>query len=243
MTNNKILCASSIKTVVPKSEAKGIALCVIANKCIPIGQRMWWHLDLEARGRPKGPSTQNEKTRIAYIMQSAYSCFYIVVVGVMLMKMPSSEAENICPLSQDMLELKRYFEVIKKILHDNDKITNIRLLKESTLNKIHPSERCCFLLKLGTFYVTNIFPQLELNTSKMHRKFTHLANSMLSLKIELKHCHATNRCPCGEQAHTAMEEFKNDYCKMETPNATLKAIGEMNTLFHWIEKNFEKLRD
>ncbi|XP_040278110.1 interleukin-20-like [Bufo bufo] len=155
------------------------------------------------------------------------------------MVMKFSDAKKICPVSQDMLELKQYFETIKNILHDSDKVTDISLLRSSALNKIHASEKCCFLLKLGTFYVTNIFPQLNVSISKTHREFTHLANSMLSLKIELKHCHATMRCPCGEQAHTAMEEFKTSYYKMKTQDAIFKAIGEMNVLFYWIEKNFK----
>ncbi|XP_073525293.1 interleukin-20-like [Phyllobates terribilis] len=157
----------------------------------------------------------------------------------MAMKMPSLEAKKSCPISQDMLEFKKYFEAIKDNLHDKDKITDMNLLKASALNKIHASERCCFLLKIGTFYVTNIFPQLELNISKTQREFSHLANSMLGLKIELKHCHATMRCPCGEQAQIMMEEFKNDYYEMKTQDATVKAIGELNVLFHWVEKNFK----
>ncbi|XP_077155256.1 interleukin-20-like [Ranitomeya variabilis] len=157
----------------------------------------------------------------------------------MAMDMASFEDKKSCAISQDMFELKKYFEVIKDILHDNDKITDINLLSGRALNEIHVFEKCCFLLKIGTFYVTNIFPQLQFNISKKHREFSHLANSMLGLKIELKHCHATMRCPCGEQAKIMMEEFKHDYYKMKTQDATVKAIGELNVLFHWIEKNFK----
>ncbi|XP_071989601.1 interleukin-20-like [Engystomops pustulosus] len=157
----------------------------------------------------------------------------------MVMNIPSLEAKKSCPVSKDIRELKKYFEAVKDIVHDHDKITDINLLSAGLLNKIDASERCCFLLKLGTFYVTNIFPQVHLTISKMQREFSNLANSMLGLKIELKQCHATMRCPCGEQAQTTMEEFKNGYYKLKTQEAVFKAIGEMNIIFHWIEKNFK----
>ncbi|XP_056416134.1 interleukin-20-like [Hyla sarda] len=201
---------------------------------------------MQARNPCQGSSVsgvfQSRHTRhtdkdIAFIMQSTHACLYIFVFGIMVIRMSSSKATNRCPLSQNVVELKRYYETIKDIL-DTDKVTNIRLLRASALNRIHVSEKCCLLLKLGTFYVTNVFPQLDFNYSKTHRGFTNIANSMLGLKQELKHCHATMRCPCGEQAHTAMEKFKNDYYKLKTQDATLKAVGEMNILFHWIEKNF-----
>ncbi|XP_053311902.1 interleukin-20-like [Spea bombifrons] len=122
--------------------------------------------------------------------------------------------------------------------YTKDKITDVRLLKASTLTSIHPSERCCFLLELGHFYVNNVFPKVEMTTSKTSRSLNHLANSILGLKIELKHCHSTMRCPCGEQSHRLMHVFKEEYFKLETEAAAIKAVGDLNILFPWLENNF-----
>ncbi|XP_053311901.1 interleukin-20-like [Spea bombifrons] len=114
----------------------------------------------------------------------------------------------------------------------------IRIWGSGEVEVLVPSERCCFLLQLGDFYVNNVFPKVEMTTSKTSRSLNHLANSILGLKIELKHCHSTMRCPCGEQSHRLIHVFKKEYFKIETEAAAVKAVGDLNILFPWLEKNF-----
>ncbi|XP_075189674.1 interleukin-19-like [Anomaloglossus baeobatrachus] len=56
--------------------------------------------------------------------------------------------------------------------------------------------------------------------------------------IKLLNANTAFRCPCGEQSHAIMQQFKDNYFKITTTNAAIKAIGELNILFHWIERNF-----
>ncbi|XP_075471530.1 interleukin-20-like [Ascaphus truei] len=171
-------------------------------------------------------------------MGALFWCLCLVLIGFLLMKMPSTEANmGQCPITVDIHEFKRYFEAVREILHNEDTVTEVSLLKTSVLNQIHSSERCGFLLTLGRFYLNNIFPNLEFTPRETHRGINRLANSILGMKIELKHCHATMRCPCGEQSHRIIEGFKKEFYKLDTKAATLKAIGDLNILFRWMEKN------
>ncbi|XP_063303101.1 interleukin-20-like [Pelobates fuscus] len=160
--------------------------------------------------------------------------------NLIVTEIPKTEAnyKNLCPLSADISEIKRHFYSIKEILHSKDQITDVSLLNVSKLNKLKHSERCCFLLQLTHFYVNNVFTNVEFNTTKEFRSLHHLANSIISLKMELKDCHSTMRCYCGDQSHQMIKDFKAEYHKLNTEAAALKAVGDLNILLHWIEKSF-----
>ncbi|PIO31191.1 hypothetical protein AB205_0157550, partial [Aquarana catesbeiana] len=168
----------------------------------------------------------------------------IIIASILLMNMSCIKATgDRCQLSADISELKRHFEAIKGFLHDGDIITDISLVRESMLNKIHVSEQCCFLLKLGRFYLGNVFPNIELshkniNDKKRSKLFHNLANAVLGLKTELRQCHSTMRCPCGEKTLRFIEEFKREFYELETEAATRKAVGDLNILFRWMERKY-----
>ncbi|OCT91927.1 interleukin-20 [Xenopus laevis] len=163
-----------------------------------------------------------------------------VLVCILMMKIKIIESSgHHCPVSLDIQEFKKYHESVKEVLHKKDVITDVSLLKAKVLNQIHPSEQCCFLLKLGRFYMNNIFPKLEISSIKEQKGLNHLANSVLGLKIELKHCHSSMRCPCGDQSHKIMEDFRETFYQMETEAAIIKAIGDLNILIRWLEKNYQ----
>ncbi|XP_073474094.1 interleukin-20-like [Aquarana catesbeiana] len=160
-------------------------------------------------------------------------------IVVFLLRMPSLNAKNFyCSVTADIREFERYFGTLKEMLHNKDLITDVSLLKSNELKHIQPSERCCFLLRLGNFYISNIFPELESALFQQHQDVTHLANSILGVNKSLKECHTTLRCPCGAKSHAVMKKFKDDYFKMEMKAAAIKAIGELNILFHWMEKHY-----
>ncbi|XP_044141658.1 interleukin-19-like [Bufo gargarizans] len=161
-----------------------------------------------------------------------------IVVFWIIRILGSNAIGNQCPVSTDIKEFKRSFEKVKDFLYDKDTITDVTLLKAKVLKHIQPFEQCCFLRNLGNFYVTNVFPVLKLSPVEQQRVLIHLANSVLSFSKDLNKCHTALRCPCGQQSHTIMKQFKEDYFKISATNAPIKAIGELNILFHWIEKNF-----
>lgn len=166
----------------------------------------------------------------------------IIVAAILLMR--TSYIEGIAingKVSIDLLELKRHFDAIKDILLKEDIITDINLIRESILNHIHVSEQCCFLNELGSFYLANVFPNIDFTKRKIHerKQYHNLANALLGMKTELtSRCHDTMGCQCGTQAMNIMEEFKNTFSKLEKVAAAHKAVGELHILFRWVEKNF-----
>ncbi|XP_073525294.1 interleukin-20-like [Phyllobates terribilis] len=169
--------------------------------------------------------------------------------------MPYSESIAINgKVSTDLLELKRHFDAIKEILHKEDIITDINLIKENILNNIPVSEQCCFLNELGNFYLANVFSNINFTKKRAHerRQYHNLANGLLGLKTELTfRCLDITGCECGTQAMNIMEEFKNKFSKveflscipckvirLEKEAAAHKAVGELHILFRWVEKNF-----
>ncbi|XP_068098399.1 interleukin-20-like [Hyperolius riggenbachi] len=149
----------------------------------------------------------------------------------------ASNNSSLCPLSADIKEFKKYYGVLKETMHRKDLITDVKLLKTIELKQIQPYERCCFLLQLGNFYMSNVFPVVDSAQVQRHRDITHLANYMLGIKKSQKDCHVALKCPCGSHSHNLMKNFKDEYFKMETGAAAIKAVGELNILFHWIESN------
>ncbi|KAM4701930.1 interleukin-20-like [Discoglossus pictus] len=175
-------------------------------------------------------------------MKALSCCFWICLIGFLLMEMQSIEASRSqCPYSANIHELRKHFAEVKEFLHSEDKITGNSLLKKDVLDTIEASERCCVLLKLGRFYLTNVFPNLKLTSKKISRSISHLANSMLGLKIDLKYCYSTMRCPCGTQSHSIMEDFEKEFSKVSEVSleaAVVKAAGDLYTLFNWMKHNF-----
>ncbi|XP_040195596.1 interleukin-20-like [Rana temporaria] len=175
-------------------------------------------------------------------MESLSTGLLQLVIVIFLLTMPSSNGNKFhCPVTADIREFEKYFETLEEILHEKDLITDVSLLKTSELKQIQPSERCCFLLRLGKFYITNVFPEVESILNQQHQDVTHLANSILGVNKSLEECHNSLRCPCGAQSHAVMKKFKDDYFKMETEAAAIKAIGELNLLFHWMENHYLSL--
>ncbi|XP_069800965.1 interleukin-20-like [Dendropsophus ebraccatus] len=165
-----------------------------------------------------------------------------IVATILMMTMSCTDAIPINgKVSADLLELKRHFDAIKEILQREDTITDISLMKESILNHIHESEQCCFLNELGSFYLANVFPNIDFTKRKIHerKQYHNLANALLGLKTELtSRCHDTMGCQCGAQAMNIMEEFKDKFSKLEKAAAAHKAVGELHILYRWVEKNF-----
>ncbi|XP_073525292.1 interleukin-20-like [Phyllobates terribilis] len=169
-------------------------------------------------------------------MKATLILFWIVISWILITNTEANRSH--CPISANINEFQSSFETLKDFLHTKDTITDVTLLKAKVLKHIQPFEQCCFLRNLGNFYVDNVFPVLELKSVEQHRDLFHLANSLLSLSKELNKCHAAFRCPCGEQSHAIMKQFKENYFKITPTNAAIKAVGELNILFHWIKKNF-----
>ncbi|XP_069098230.1 interleukin-20-like [Pleurodeles waltl] len=121
--------------------------------------------------------------------------------------------------------------------HLQDTSTDVTLLDIRLLNGIQHTERCCFLRELLRFYLNKIFKPLEATNSNVGGEIKSLANSFLSMKLQLKHCRDNLTCLCGEQSRNMMDIIEEQFQKLDEKAATMKAVGEINILIHWIKNN------
>ncbi|XP_053105973.1 interleukin-20-like [Hemicordylus capensis] len=164
----------------------------------------------------------------------------LVILLFLFGKTVTTESRNLnfgqCELSGvSFQELRNYFGAIKQTVQTQDNRTEVVLLKESVLLEVPLSESCCLLRHLLRFYVERVFRHYEATSNMLRRKTSTLANAFLSIKTNLRVCHDQNKCACGEESHRRHKVVLEEYEKLEKNIAAVKALGEMDVLFAWME--------
>ncbi|KAJ7331733.1 hypothetical protein JRQ81_013913 [Phrynocephalus forsythii] len=132
-------------------------------------------------------------------------------------------------------ELRDNFDAIRQNVQTQDNRTDVVLLNRSVLHNVMMSESCCLLRHLLRFYIERIFKHYETTSNMLVRKTSTLANAFLGIKANLRECHKQSRCACGEESHRRFKLFLQEYEKLDMRMATIKAMGEMDLLFAWME--------
>ncbi|KAJ1138281.1 hypothetical protein NDU88_004672, partial [Pleurodeles waltl] len=145
----------------------------------------------------------------------AFSCFFSLTLFCLWTQVAEGRRPHFghCAVAVDIEEVKRYFEAIKDSVHLQDTSTDVTLLDIRLLNGIQHTERCCFLRELLRFYLNKIFKPLEATNSNVGGEIKRLANSFLSMKLQLKHCRDNLTCLCGEQSRNMMDIIEEQFQK------------------------------
>ncbi|XP_078496688.1 interleukin-20-like [Lissotriton helveticus] len=169
----------------------------------------------------------------------AFSCFFSLTFFCQWMQVAEGRRPRFghCAVAVDIEEVKKHFEAIKHSVHLQDTSTDVTLLDIRLLNGVQHAERCCFFRELLRFYLDKIFKPLEAANVKIGLEIKSLANSFLSMKLQLKHCRENLICLCGEQSKNMMDIVEENFKKLDEKAATMKAVGEINILIHWIKNN------
>ncbi|XP_019369290.1 PREDICTED: interleukin-20-like [Gavialis gangeticus] len=174
-------------------------------------------------------------------MMKTTGCFYLLALSFVCGAITFSEGRKlhfgICELSGASLqEIKAYFDAIREAVQDQDRVTDTVLLKMILLHNVPVLESCCLLRHLVRLYVENVFRHYPATNPLLRRKTSSLSNSFLSLKTTLRQCHDQKKCTCGAEANRRLELIREEYKKMDREAAAIKALGEMDILFNWMEK-------
>uniref|UniRef100_G1MXI5 Interleukin 19 n=1 Tax=Meleagris gallopavo TaxID=9103 RepID=G1MXI5_MELGA len=127
-----------------------------------------------------------------------------------------------CRISVSMSEIRAGFTAIK---------TNIRNLS------LKPSDKCCMVHKVFNFYVDKVFKHCQTENSYINRKISSIANSFLSIKRKLEHCHDENKCLCGQEPTERFKQILVNYEGLNVTSAAMKSLGELDILLDWMEKS------
>ncbi|ELK37199.1 Interleukin-24 [Myotis davidii] len=91
-----------------------------------------------------------------------------------------------------------------EVLQAEDEIMDLRILKTESLRNTKPADQCCLLRLYLRLYLGTVFKNYQPLDQHILRNVSSLANSFLTIKKDLRLCHARMTCPCGEEA---MEKF------------------------------------
>ncbi|XP_041052040.1 interleukin 19 like [Carcharodon carcharias] len=144
-----------------------------------------------------------------------------------------------CSLTANLPEIQRAFSDIRQGIQAEDIIDDVRILTKSTLHGIQAEESCCFLRHMLRFYVETVFKHHAPSSSLIERRTNILANSFLSIKRDLRQCHADMKCHCGENSRTKIQNIQNTFENLAVRAAAVKAIGEINILIEWMEQSHQ----
>uniref|UniRef100_F7C9S3 Uncharacterized protein n=1 Tax=Ornithorhynchus anatinus TaxID=9258 RepID=F7C9S3_ORNAN len=99
-------------------------------------------------------------------------------------------------------------------------------------------DSCCLILSLVRFYLDRVFRSSWVAELGVQRKVTPVANSFFVVQMKLSQC--GNRCPCGNEANRRFQLFQDDFGKLDPKAGVIKALGELNTLFDWMNQVYQQ---
>ncbi|XP_067913692.1 interleukin-20-like [Heterodontus francisci] len=144
-----------------------------------------------------------------------------------------------CSLTVNMPEIQQAFSDIRQAIQAEDTADDVRLLTKSTFHGIQAEESCCFLRHMLRFYVETVFKHHTPSSSLIERRTNTLANSFLSIKRDLRQCHAEMKCHCGEESRVKMKKMQSTFENLNLEDAAVKAIGEINILIEWMDRSHQ----
>ncbi|XP_062843264.1 interleukin 19 like [Trichomycterus rosablanca] len=140
-----------------------------------------------------------------------------------------------CTLTVHTHELRHHFHQIRHNMLTQDNHKGVRLLRGDMMKNLQAAESCCFLRQLLHFYLEKVFSGYT-NSQSLHRRTTSvLANSFLSMTKDLRACHAQMHCHCSEETNKKFDAIQGVYDKLEIGAASVKAIGELDSLLEWLD--------
>ncbi|XP_071373926.1 interleukin 19 like [Centroberyx affinis] len=136
-----------------------------------------------------------------------------------------------CAVSVHTHELRQYYADIRPNAIAGDSEMAVKLLQRPVMKDVQDGETCCFLRLLLRFYVERVFSSYSSTQAEHQRSASALANAFLSIRRDLRLCH----CHCGEETQRTIDSLHAEFIKLDSKQAALKAVGELDTLLDWVE--------
>ncbi|XP_037667750.1 interleukin-20 [Choloepus didactylus] len=142
-----------------------------------------------------------------------------------------------CVITANLQEIQNGFSEIHDSVQAKDENIDIRILRKThSLQDTKPADRCCLLRHLLRLYLDRVFKNYQTPDHHTLRKISSLANSFLTIKKELRLCHAHMTCHCGEEATEKYSQILSYFEELEPQAAAVKALSELDILLRWMEE-------
>ncbi|XP_057583189.1 interleukin-20 [Hippopotamus amphibius kiboko] len=142
-----------------------------------------------------------------------------------------------CVITTSLQGIRSGFLEIRDNVQAKDEIIDIRILRKTqSLQDTKPADQCCLLRHILRLYLDRVFKNYQTPDHHTLRKISGLANSFLTIKKDLRLCHAHMTCPCGEEATEKFSQIMSHFEKLQPQAAVVKALGELDILLQWLEE-------
>ncbi|XP_065793517.1 interleukin-20 [Muntiacus reevesi] len=142
-----------------------------------------------------------------------------------------------CVITTNLHGIRSGFSEIRDSVQVKDEIIDIRILRKTqSLQGTKPADRCCLLQHILRLYLGRVFKNYQPPDHHIFRKVSRLANSLLTIKKDLRLCHAHMSCPCGEEAKEKYSQILSHFEELPPQAAVVKALGELDILLQWLEE-------
>ncbi|XP_004685337.1 PREDICTED: interleukin-20 [Condylura cristata] len=142
-----------------------------------------------------------------------------------------------CVITTNLQEMRNGFSAIQDSVQAKDEIIDVRILRKTeSLRDAKPADRCCLLRHVLRLYLERIFKNYQTPDHHTLRKISGLANAFLTIKKDLRLCHAHMTCPCGKEAMEKYSQILSHFEELNPHAAVVKALGELDILLNWMEE-------
>ncbi|XP_032144498.1 interleukin-20 isoform X1 [Sapajus apella] len=174
-------------------------------------------------------------------MKASGLAFSLLSAAFYLLWTPSTGLKTLhlgkCVITTNLQEIRNGFSEIRGSVQAKDGNIDVRILRRTeSLQDTKPADRCCLLRHLLRLYLDRVFKNYQTPDHHTLRKISSLANSFLTIKKDLRHCHAHMTCHCGEGATKKYSQILSHFEELEPQAAVVKALGELDILLQWMEE-------
>ncbi|XP_006754478.1 PREDICTED: interleukin-20 [Myotis davidii] len=164
------------------------------------------------------------------LLLAVFSLFWTPSAGLKTLHLGS------CVIATNLQEMQTKFSHIRDRMQAEDEIMDLRILKTESLRNTKPADQCCLLRLYLRLYLGTVFKNYQPLDQHILRNVSSLANSFLTIKKDLRLCHARMTCPCGEEAMEKFNQILSRFKELKLQEAVVKALGELDILLQWMEE-------
>ncbi|XP_006094955.1 interleukin-20 [Myotis lucifugus] len=162
------------------------------------------------------------------LLLAVFSLFWTPSAGLKTLHLGS------CVIATNLQEMQTEFSQIRDRMQAEDEIMDLRILKTESSQDTKPADQCCLLRHILRLYLGMVFKNYQTSNKLILQKLSSLANSFLTIKKDLRLCHARMTCPCGEEAMEKFNQILSRFEELKLQEAVVKALGELDILLQWM---------
>ncbi|XP_077155625.1 interleukin-20-like [Ranitomeya variabilis] len=162
--------------------------------------------------------------------------FGVATIFAMILNFAMSGVLPACSLSStknQIMEIRDIFLTIRPSIQKQDNYIDFQILQTSLMQRIPPSDRCCFLENVIHFYMDKVFRHYSFLDREHKAAISKISNIFCELFSAKRSC-VDFAYTCEDITRVSLKTIEISFKKLPHRNAVLKAIGELDILLQWM---------